>query len=108
MDYIQKKNLPEFISYLTQEYYTKKKLKSTKIDIKENAAPAVIKRKESFEFVYQCNTCLTLYDPEFGDPDEGIVPGTSYEELPENYCCSICSNSKKGFTLFIGFEKEYA
>ena len=88
MDYVQKKNLPEFISYLTQEYYTKKKLKSTKIDIKEKAAPAVIKRKESFEFVYQCNTCLTLYDPEFGDPDEGIVPGTLFDELPDNYCCS--------------------
>jgi rubredoxin len=107
MDYVQKKNMPDFISYLIQEYYTKKKIQTAKADIKESVMPAVIKRKESFEFVYQCNTCLTLYDPEYGDPDEGIVGGTLYEELPENYCCSICSNPKKGFNLFLGFEKQH-
>jgi rubredoxin len=108
MDYIQKRSLPEFISYLTQEYYTKKKVKSDKIVVKEKVVPVIHKVKEKFEYVYQCSTCLTLYDPEFGDSDENIVPGTSYDELPENYCCSICSNPKKGFNLFIGYEKGYA
>jgi rubredoxin len=108
MDYVQKKNMPDFISYLIQEYYTKKKIQKTKTEVKENTVPAVLKRKEVFEFVYQCNTCLTLYDPEFGDPDEGIVAGTSFDELPPNYCCSICSNPKKGFNLFLGFDKEHA
>ncbi len=110
MDYIQKKSLPEFISYLTQEYYTKKKASIDKVKVKEVAIPKIQKQKqkESFEFVYQCSTCLTLYDPEYGDPDEGIVAGTSFEELPENYCCSVCSNSKKGFNLFAGLTATHA
>ncbi|WP_018342758.1 rubredoxin [Cytophaga aurantiaca] len=108
MDYVKKKNLPEFICYLTREFYRKKNAQSEKVEVKQKATPSVIKRKESFEFVYQCTSCLTLYDPEFGDPDEGIVAGTSYDELPENYCCSICSNPKKGFKLFLGFDKEHA
>lgn len=102
MDYIQKKSLPEFISYLTQEYYTKKKAAIEKVAVKEIVVPKIQKQKERFEYVYQCSTCLTLYDPEFGDPNEEIAAGTSFEELPENYCCSVCSNSKKGFNLVVG------
>lgn len=101
MDYIQKKNLPEFISYLTQEFFTNKKNKLNSIIVKEKIVPAIMKQKEVFEFVYQCATCLTLYDPFYGDPEEGIISGTSYDELPENYCCSVCSNPKKGFNLFL-------
>ncbi len=108
MDYIQKKNLPEFISFLTQEYYTKKKAKSDKITVKEVVTPKVVKPKVNFELAYQCSTCLTIYDPTYGDPDEGIVAGTLFTDLPENYCCSICSNSKKGFNLFAGFKAEHA
>jgi len=102
MDYVQKKSLPEFISFLTSEYYAKKKASSEKHTVKEVVVKTIKKQKERFEYVYQCNTCLTLYDPEYGDPEEGIGAGTSFEELPENYCCSVCSNSKKGFNLFIG------
>jgi|GEM_PF-687860 len=103
MDYIQKKNLPEFISYLTLEYYSKKKAivdKTKKISDKKNI-PAIIKQKITIELVYQCSTCLTLYDPKYGDVDEGIVAGTLFEELPQNYSCPVCSNSKKGFILLV-------
>ncbi len=108
MDYIQKKSLPEFISYLTLEYFTKKKNKPIATTTKEKIVPAILKQKILLQHVYQCSTCLTLYDPDFGDPEEGVISGTSYDELPENYCCSICSNPKKGFILFLGFEKENA
>lgn len=109
MDYVQKKNLPEFISYLTQEYYTKKKGKLDNVLIKPASASGMVQKpKEPFELTYQCNVCLTIYDPEYGDADEGIVAGTSFEELPQNYCCSICSNPKKGFNLFVDAETKYA
>jgi len=31
---------------------------------------------------YQCGPCGYVYDPEKGDPDSGIVPGTAFEDLP--------------------------
>jgi len=41
--------------------------------------------------VYQCPSCLTIYDPVSGDPDSGIAPGTPFEELPANHSCTVCS-----------------
>lgn len=48
--------------------------------------------------VYQCNRCLTIYDPAYGDSINGIEAGTSFENLPENYCCQMCDAAKSEFT----------
>ena len=36
---------------------------------------------------YICDTCGYVYDPEVGDPDNGIQPGTAFEDLPEDWVC---------------------
>ncbi len=41
--------------------------------------------------------CGYIYDPEKGDPDNGISPGTPWENLPENWFCPVCSLSKDEF-----------
>ena len=33
---------------------------------------------------YVCEPCGYVYDPEAGDPDNGIAPGTAFEDLPED------------------------
>ena len=33
---------------------------------------------------YECSQCGYLYDPLLGDPESGIVPGTAFEDLPED------------------------
>lgn len=47
------------------------------------------------EYMYRCKNCYTVYYPEFGDAD--IAPNTPFKELPEGYCCSICSAPKSEF-----------
>jgi len=47
-------------------------------------------------FVYQCNHCLSVYDPDLGDTD--IIAGTSFESLPQTYCCPLCESPKSDFT----------
>ena len=32
---------------------------------------------------YECTACGYIYDPEVGDPDSGIAPGTAWEDIPE-------------------------
>jgi hemerythrin-like domain-containing protein/rubredoxin len=44
-----------------------------------------------------CTVCGYVYDPEIGDPEHGINAGVSFEELPENWVCPICSAPKKDF-----------
>ena len=46
---------------------------------------------------YQCGPCGYIYDPEKGDPDSGIAPGTSFEDLPDDWCCPVCGASKDMF-----------
>ena len=40
---------------------------------------------------YVCDVCGYVYDPEVGDPDNGIAHGTSLEDLPEDWLCSLCA-----------------
>ncbi len=46
---------------------------------------------------YRCTVCGYVYDPEKGDPDSGIKPGTSFEELPEDWVCPVCGAAKDQF-----------
>jgi len=46
---------------------------------------------------YVCGPCGYVYDPADGDPDNGIDPGTSFENLPADWCCPICGASKDDF-----------
>jgi flavin reductase (DIM6/NTAB) family NADH-FMN oxidoreductase RutF/rubredoxin len=46
---------------------------------------------------YYCSACGYKYNPEKGDPDSGIAPGTRFEDLPENWVCPICGAEKADF-----------
>ncbi len=47
---------------------------------------------------YVCDPCGYEYDPEVGDPDNGIKPGTPFSELPANWVCPICGVGKDEFS----------
>ena len=47
---------------------------------------------------YVCDTCGWEYDPEVGDPDNGIEPGTAFEDLPEDFVCPVCGVGKDEFS----------
>ena len=46
---------------------------------------------------YQC-VCGYIYDPEIGDPDNGIAPGTAFENLPDDWTCPVCGVGKDMFS----------
>jgi rubredoxin len=46
---------------------------------------------------YKCVVCGYIYDPAEGDPDSGIGPGISFEDLPDDYICPICGAGKEEF-----------
>ena len=54
-------------------------------------APKPVLRK------YECLACGYIYDPEAGDPDAGIPPGTPFEDLPEDWVCPECGAGKDMF-----------
>ena len=46
---------------------------------------------------YVCSACGWTYDEEAGDPENGIAPGTKFEDLPEDFVCPLCGVDKSRF-----------
>lgn len=46
---------------------------------------------------YTCTVCGYVYEPEQGDPEGGIAPGTPFEKLPDDWVCPMCGASKDQF-----------
>ena len=46
---------------------------------------------------YTCSSCGYVYDPDIGDPDGRIAPGTAFEDLPDDWVCPVCGVGKDQF-----------
>jgi rubredoxin len=46
---------------------------------------------------YECLVCGYIYDPAKGDPENGVAPGTAFENLPDDWSCPDCGASKDNF-----------
>ena len=80
---------------MTYAYYHQVKRGTT-----PKTAPSYIEeRKETVSKMakYESTVCGYIYDPELGDPDGGIKPGTPFEEIPDDWVCPVCGASKDKF-----------
>ena len=50
--------------------------------------------------LYICSSCGFIYDPDDGDPDGGIPPGTAFTDIPDDWYCPVCGARKSDFSLF--------
>ena len=48
---------------------------------------------------YKCNMCGWIYDESIGVPDEGISPGTRWEDIPNDWVCPLCGSAKEDFDM---------
>ena len=48
---------------------------------------------------YKCNMCGWIYDENIGVPDEGISPGTRWEDIPNDWACPLCGSGKEDFDM---------
>jgi rubredoxin len=47
---------------------------------------------------YECNICGYVYDPDVGDPDNGVAAGTAFAYLPDDWECPLCGAPKEEFS----------
>ncbi len=50
---------------------------------------------------YVCTVCGYIYDEAVGMPDDGIAPGTKFEDIPDDFVCPVCGVSKDLFELVV-------
>ena len=84
---------------MTYEYYHK-----VKGGVSPKTAPTYssmvdkeTKKEEKKMDKYVCKVCGYVYDPEKGDPDGGIAPGTNFEDIPDDWVCPVCGVGKEEF-----------
>lgn len=46
---------------------------------------------------YICTVCGYIYDEAVGDPDNGVAPGTKFEDIPDDWVCPLCGVPKSDF-----------
>ena len=47
---------------------------------------------------YKCDVCGWIYDEKTGDPENGIEPGTKFEDLSDDFECPLCGVGKDSFS----------
>jgi flavin reductase (DIM6/NTAB) family NADH-FMN oxidoreductase RutF/rubredoxin len=80
---------------MTYAYYHQVKRGTT-----PKTAPSYVEEKKEAAVKmakYKCKVCGYIYDPELGDPDGGIKPGTPFEKIPDNWVCPVCGAGKDEF-----------
>ena len=60
--------------------------------------PQSVGKNAKGETIWRCTVCGYEYDPEVGEPDSGIAPGTAFEDLPDDWCCPVCGATKDMFS----------
>ena len=53
-------------------------------------------KEGTFTMKYEC-PCGYVYDPALGDPENGVAPGTAWEDVPEDWVCPTCGLGKDAF-----------
>lgn len=77
---------------MISQYFGIKNLSLRNTDSINNKKKGFIMKK------YVCNVCGWEYDPEVGDPENGIAPGTAFEDIPDDWVCPLCGVGKEDFS----------
>lgn len=76
--------------------FTVEESKQKEKSFPETGKKETIKRNDVLK-KYRCKVCGYIYEPEKGDPDNGIKPGTPFQDVPEDWVCPECGVNKNQF-----------
>ncbi|SHF03413.1 rubredoxin-NAD+ reductase [Microbulbifer donghaiensis] len=66
----------------------------------EPALPETAGTKSGYR-IWECMVCGWVYDESQGWPEDGIAPGTRWEDIPEDWCCPQCGVGKDEFDMVL-------
>ena len=88
--------LPEQLRRAIIGFYAHSTPVPTVVDNKK-CKKEVVHKEEPSVLIYQCPKCFSVYDDAVGEPENNIVAGTLFENLPLHYCCPLCEEPKINF-----------
>ena len=64
------------------------------------ACSPIQEMRDQFMQKWVCDVCGYIYDPAEGDPDNGVEPGTAWEDVPDDWVCPECFVDKDSFSPY--------
>jgi rubredoxin len=92
---VDKLELPNILIELSKKYF--EELGDSVLEFQNTTT----KKEKKAQDIYQCPECLTVYNSDYGDSTQGIEKGVLFQDLPQDYCCSLCEAPKSSFTTLI-------
>jgi rubredoxin len=94
--HVAKEYLGPYLVSLCKFFYEQQRNQLDSI-ISASAPNAETPKENKTRIVHQCRHCYTIYDVVLGDTENGIAPGTPFDQLPGSFCCSLCDAGKADF-----------
>ena len=91
---VDKVELPGLLMELSQLYF--EQLGSTKQQETPKSSTE-LPSNGRVRVIFQCSSCMTIYDAQYGESEQNIVAGTPFEDLPQDYQCPVCEAPKSQF-----------
>lgn len=88
---LEKENLYPYLVSLCKEFYQRQSERHPALPEPAFARPTAEPDG------YHCIHCLTVYIKDYGDPAQGIEPGTPFDALPSHWTCPVCEGGKKDY-----------
>jgi flavin reductase (DIM6/NTAB) family NADH-FMN oxidoreductase RutF/rubredoxin len=89
--------LAEDIEPLTYAYYQKVKKGISPVNAPTYVNKEKIMQETQNNIKHECMVCGYIYDPKVGDEENGIIAGTTFEDLPDKWVCPVCGVGKEDF-----------
>lgn len=86
--------LVDDLMLICRKYYEQLTRNNTASQIEKKEVESEVQNERS---LFQCSECFTVYDEDFGDSTSDIASGTTFESLPDTWCCPVCEASKSSF-----------
>ena len=87
-------DMHEIMPLLTEAFETGEKKEAPPFKKKKRVMP----KKLAPTGIYVCNGCGYEYDPKYGDPENGVDPGTQFERISDDWVCPECNKEKSQFS----------
>ncbi|MFP5040671.1 rubredoxin [Parasediminibacterium sp. JCM 36343] len=93
---IHKEHISTYLVSISKQFYElenqRQKDASATYQLQQKSVENIVEK-----YVYQCCSCLTVYDETLGENENGIALGSAFEGLPDSYCCPLCESPKINF-----------
>ena len=94
---VEKEHLGTYLVSLCKMFYEKGSSTNILEHHTSNHKTKQPAQEATSKVLYQCSHCYTVYDETLGEPENNLAAGTSFEALPDSYCCPLCEAEKEAF-----------